>query len=189
MSVSEIKAAPAVKFSEIMVAYTRAATAGDGAFGKLMLFAMTVLDSEAVGKLTPENKSKALEEVLKNGEKEHKQASKDASMPGAYRSGKSVVCKAVHLGVSLTDEKGKPKGKTQLEKECKLAETPKPVLDKFRATMQASFSLLNQIDNTADLAAAKLLIAQLAEQCIKIEAAAASGASIGQPPAAEKKAA
>lgn len=188
MSVSEIKAAPAVKFSEVIVAYTRAATAGDGAFGKLMLFAMATLDSEAVGKLTPENKSKALEEVLKNGEKEHKQASKDASMPGAYRSGKSVVCKAVHLGVALLDDKGKPKGKTQLEKDNKAAEAPKPTLDKFRATMQASFSLLNQIDNTADLAAARLLIAQLAEQCIKIETAAASGASIGQPVAVKEAA-
>lgn len=53
-----------------------------------------------------------------------KQQNGKKSKPGAYRSAKSVLCKAVSLRVPLFDASGKPRGKTAVEKDCKTPKTP-----------------------------------------------------------------
>ncbi len=40
-------------------------------------------------------------------------------MPPKYRSAKSVLVKAMRLGVSTTDRNGAPLGKSEVEKRCK----------------------------------------------------------------------
>lgn len=49
-------------------------------------------------------------------------------MPGAYRSAKSVLTKALRMGVALLDASGKPRGKTAVEKDCKEPKTPEEQL-------------------------------------------------------------
>ena len=49
-------------------------------------------------------------------------------MPGDYRSAKSVIRKALRMGVALLDANGKPRGKSAVEKDCKEPATPEEKL-------------------------------------------------------------
>ena len=51
-----------------------------------------------------------------------KKNNKGAAIPGAFRSAKSVVLKALRLGVALVDGDGNALGKTAVEKACKEAQ-------------------------------------------------------------------
>lgn len=65
-------------------------------------------------------------------------------LPGAYSSAKSVLSNALEAGVSLTDEEGKVKGKTALEKETKtLKGESAPELPPF----EIAISYLNKLAN------------------------------------------
>lgn len=170
----------AITFNEVVTTFNRAATVGDNAFGKLIMYAVASLQAEAYTGMTAENAADALSGQLKAEEKQAKKDSKESALPAAYRSAKSVVVKAVRYNVSLTDEKGKPKGKTQLEKELKEFGEEKPTLEKLTHVMSTAYSLVNKLDNLPDVQAAKLLVAQLAEQIMRIEAAAHAGEAIGK---------
>lgn len=51
----------------------------------------------------------------------YKQDTGSSTMPGAYRSAKSVLKNAIKAGIPLLDEAGKPRGKTAIEKDIKAA--------------------------------------------------------------------
>jgi len=54
-------------------------------------------------------------------EEGYKQDTAQATMPGAYRSAKSVLKNAIKAGIPLLDEAGEPRGKTAIEKDIKAA--------------------------------------------------------------------
>ena len=56
---------------------------------------------------------------LKDVENEMKKTYSVTAMPAAWRSSKSVLCKALQLGVPIVDDTGKALGKTDVEKRCK----------------------------------------------------------------------
>lgn len=51
----------------------------------------------------------------------YKQDTGAATMPGAYRSAKSVLKSAIKGGIPLLDAEGMPRGKTSIEKDIKAA--------------------------------------------------------------------
>lgn len=65
----------------------------------------------------PDGHFKAYEQAFKA------QPGAPKSMPGHYRSNKSVLVQAVRLGLELLDEGGYPRGKTELEKAIKEAKS------------------------------------------------------------------
>jgi len=86
----------------------------------------------------------------------------------AYRTSKSVALKAVEVGVSLLDDKGKPKGKTQVEQEVKamLNEGVKTPLDKFRGTMTTANSLGDKLLTEMEYLSALQLVKELNEKLL-----------------------
>ena len=54
-------------------------------------------------------------------EEGYKQDTGSATMPGAYRSAKSVLKNAIKAGIPLLDGDGSPRGKTAIEKDIKAA--------------------------------------------------------------------
>jgi hypothetical protein len=54
-------------------------------------------------------------------QEEYKQETGAATMPGAYRSAKSVLKNAIKGGIPLLDAEGEPRGKTAIEKDIKAA--------------------------------------------------------------------
>lgn len=56
--------------------------------------------------------------------------------PGSYRSAKSVICKAVMLGVPLFDVDGNVRGKTEVEKDCKEDRTDEQKVDSLLDSIQ-----------------------------------------------------
>jgi hypothetical protein len=54
-------------------------------------------------------------------QEEYKQETGSATMPGAYRSAKSVLKNAIKGGIPLLDAEGEPRGKTAIEKDIKAA--------------------------------------------------------------------
>lgn len=66
-------------------------------------------------------------------------------LPGSYRSAKSVVNKALRLGVTLVKANGHPKGKTEVEKECKALVDPKTNEDKAMDLLSTVSKLLDKM--------------------------------------------
>ena len=87
---------------------------------------------------------------------------------GAYRSAKSVALKALEVGVCLLYEKGKPKGKTQVENEIKeLAnESVKTPLDKFRSTMNTATAIGDKLLTEMELLSALQLVKELNDKLV-----------------------
>ena len=54
-------------------------------------------------------------------QEEYKQETGSATMPGAYRSAKSVLKNAIKGGIPLLDGEGQPRGKTAIERDIKAA--------------------------------------------------------------------
>lgn len=74
-----------------------------------------------------------------------------------YRVAKGVIVQAVSLGVALVDEKGKPRGKTDIEDELKGLKDEKPAIDKFKATMATATALAAKLDAKDTVMAAAMV--------------------------------
>lgn len=86
--------------------------AGADAWGTMLRETITATahrDENAFGRLTA------------TWEEGYKQDTGSATMPGAYRSAKSVLKNAIKAGIPLLDEAGEPRGKTAIEKDIKAA--------------------------------------------------------------------
>lgn len=86
--------------------------AGADAWGTMLRETITASahrDENAFGRLTA------------TWEEGYKQDTGSATMPGAYRSAKSVLKNAIKAGIPLLDAEGEPRGKTAIEKDIKAA--------------------------------------------------------------------
>lgn len=98
---------------EILIGFT-AAAAVEGDCWKEEV-ALVANMSNHVGALS----GKDYNDWKKSYEQEFKKENNLKAMPGKYRSAKSVICKALDKGVELLDVDGYPRGKSEVEKECK----------------------------------------------------------------------
>lgn len=80
-------------------------------------------------------------------ENEFKSENNLKTMPGKYRSAKSVICKALDKGVELLDSDGYPRGKSDVERECKEPKTSRTPLDRCTG---AIYVLKNNIGQLTD---------------------------------------
>lgn len=85
-----------------------------------------------------------IKSMLKLFEGKYKRARGIRTMPGSYRSAKSVIINAIKEGASFVDESGNPKTKVQVEREIrqarkgtrKKADTPNNVVYKARKELE-----------------------------------------------------
>lgn len=144
---------------------------GEGSFGSLVEFAHEYTSAlTTVGEALRLALKGAIEGEEQAYEKAH--AGKSVKTLAAWRSAKSVVLAAVEAGIALVDEKGKPIGKTALEKAIKETRSPKSNVEKFAIAMNTASAVFAKVDTLADVMQCKALLAVLADQVVKAEAAA-----------------
>lgn len=142
-----------VSFDSIGDACQKLAKAEEGFFPKLVAY---------VASLPADADVKA---ELKTAEQAYEKAKGfKVGSYGAYRSAKSVICKALEHGVSILDDKGKPKGKTAIEKElAELASTEgadaKSAYDKCMVALATFRACYDRIETPEEV---KLLAVELA---------------------------
>lgn len=152
-------------FVDSLNAYIAGEKKASNAFGKLIEFADTATCS-----IEDAKRADVLKSAIKSGETAYKTGMKVESMPGAYRSAKSVITVAVSMGISLKNAEGKYKGKTELEKEIKEGKPGKPEFEKFKTSMNTATLIFGKLDTLDDVRNAKELVRQLADLVIKTEA-------------------
>lgn len=76
-------------------------------------------------------------------EKAYKKETGDKSMPGAYRSAKSVITKAITFDVELLNEDGTPRGKTEVEKDIKELQAVKTNVEKIDGLLETVSKLID----------------------------------------------
>ena len=120
-----------------------------------------------IGQLDMDDKKTVKDFFKSQYEQAYKDQSGATTMPSAYRSSKSVVCKAVRLGVELLDESGKARGKTEVEKECKELEGgDKSNVDKITTMLGTVSTLIDKArDEGEDLRTVQALLADLHSKC------------------------
>jgi hypothetical protein len=160
-----------ITFAKSVDAFVATEKKGANAFGSLVEFAVSVL--KEVASSDAKNVAIVLGNTIDTAEKEYRTENpKLENMPTSYRSAKSVIMSAVKNGVSLVDENGKSKGKSELETDTKEAkgDSGKTELQKFTSTMTTAASIFAKLDTLSDVQQAKELVKQLASMCIKVEA-------------------
>lgn len=122
------------------------------------LFAASTLTDQIKKASGPEgDKGEALRAAFKGYETEAETAHGEKAVKlneiGAYRSAKSVISAAARYGVPLM-EKGKVRGKTEVEKAVKdLREKPTP-LENFNRALTMAENVVKEIGDKADIAVA-----------------------------------
>lgn len=114
------------------------------------------------------NDKKSVKELWSEAyEKEFKTANNAKTMPSAYRSAKSVVCKAIRLDVELLNEDGTARGKTDVEKECNEKEAnDKSNVDKITTMLGTVSALIDKArDEGESLTTVQALLADLHAKC------------------------
>jgi hypothetical protein len=152
-------------FVDSVNAYVQGEKKQGSGYGKLIEFASTLTNS-----VEDTKQLDVLKSTLETAEGEYKKGMKAERMPAAYRSAKSVIVTAVSMSISLIDEEGKYKGKTQLEKEIKEGKPGKPEFEKFKSAMNTATLIFGKLDTLDDVRNAKELVRQLADLVIKTEA-------------------
>lgn len=96
-------------------------------------------------------------------EAEYKSEVDSKTMPGAYRSAKSVINKAAKYGVELLAEDGTARGKSEVEKECaELAKASKTNVDKLLSALNTVSSLIDNAKGEGeDLSTVRAILADL----------------------------
>lgn len=94
-------------------------------------------------------------------EKEFKADNNLKTMPGKYRSAKSVICKALDRGVELLDYEGYPRGKSEVEKDCKEPKTSCTPIDRCTGALYVLRNNIGKLD-PVDAAIVKAALRELA---------------------------
>lgn len=140
---------------------------GEGMFGFLVQFVVATM---ANATCKEEERADVLKEEFKDNENAYAKAHEKQpklSTVGSYRSAKSVLVQAVEKHVVLLDGKGKPRGKTDIEKELKELKEEKNPLEKFRTAMHTATNVADKLENDTDVGLAytecKALLDKLAD--------------------------
>ncbi len=108
--------------------------------------------------------------------KEEQQASTEmryeVTKNSTYRSNKCVIVNAVEAGVSLFDSKGKPRGKTEVEKELKEGKEKKPAMSRFQTVLKSADTIADELLDSDCILAAALVQALLDKVAVRIRKAA-----------------
>jgi hypothetical protein len=143
----------------------------NNAFGNLSDYAYAVI-KDKLAALDTEGVVNVLKSTIGADENEYKAAHpRLKEFPPTYRSAKSVIMSAVKAGVSLVDDKGQRKGKTELEQETKEAKGEKSAIDKFQSAIATATAIFAKMDNVGDVRKAKALLTVLADSVVKAEKA------------------
>lgn len=140
-------------FEAIAIAAKGIETKGTGLFGMLIGFAIEMLNMadvkaggvEALTMLVKDQERMAgMEKGIKLGSN------------STYKSAKSVILNAVEAELSLTNVKGKPKGKTELQDELAALKVPSTPAEKFRKALENALKLVEKLDKADVVTAASL---------------------------------
>ena len=159
-------------FSKAVDTFVVASNKGTNAFGTLADYCHASTKSNIEARMDPNEVGSILKNNLKAQEQEYKAAHpKCDEFPVAYRTAKSVLLKAVSMGIALVDAKGKLKGKSALEAEIKAGKDEKSELEKFQNAVETAGKIFAKIDTVADIRQAKAITALLVDAILKAERA------------------
>lgn len=89
-------------------------------------------------------------DVLKDNFKEQEklatvEAKVEMGKNSTYKVAKSVLVRACEYGVAIVDASGKPRGKTDIEKELEAHKTKKPAPDRFKIVMNSASTIADEL--------------------------------------------
>jgi len=117
--------------------------AGASLWSSLVMFAMTLQDGDPVQPDVNTDMKGAFKKAELVASIESKVAMAENS---TYRAAKSVITNAVAAGILLTDDKGKPRGKTEIEDELKALKEEKTELEKFKSSIATASKIAAKLD-------------------------------------------
>lgn len=138
---------------------------GAGMYGLLVFFLVDINPTHASGSSVKETCAKVFKACEKAFAQENPKAEKLGSI-GSYRSAKTVLLQAVEYGVQVLDANGKPRGKTEVEKELAAMKEPKTSMDKFKAAMTTADKMVDDLVGTSELALAYSLAKTLHDKLV-----------------------
>lgn len=143
---------------------------GTGMFGNLVMFVSEKAETHCV--VHKDDLAAMFKEREAIYQKEHKNAPSLGSV-GAYRSAKSVLLSAVEYSIPIKEINGKPRGKTDIEKDIKDAKAPKPDIEKFYTAMSTASNVADKLHTHTDIGLAFTATKALADKLAKAYEAAA----------------
>lgn len=122
--------------------------------------------SQAIASVVKAGSLENVEAYFKGFETAYKGKAGVKSMPGWYRSNKSVLSTALTNGVEILDPQGVPRGKTEIEKDIKATKTGSTPILRIGAAFKVIASNLDHddFDDKLDLPAVKSLMADLTKR-------------------------
>lgn len=130
----------------------------------LVLFAGDVLKNDAGADVS---------EAFKEQEREAGAEMRvDIAKNSTFRSNKCVVLNAIEYKVALVDVKGKPRGKTEVEKDIAAAKGKKPAMSRFQTVLKSADSIADELTDRDVVLAAGLVQALLDKLTVSIKKAA-----------------
>lgn len=117
--------------------------------------------------MDPDDKATAKARWADAFEAPYKDKTGASKMPGAYRSSKSTIMKAIRLDVELLNSDGTARGKSEIEKECKdKSAEGKTNLDKLLAALNTVSSLVDKArDDGENLTSVRGILADIHDKC------------------------
>jgi hypothetical protein len=91
-----------------------------------------------------------------------------------YRVQKNLICNCVKAGIALMDEKGQPRGKSELEAELDETKVPKTELEKFKLAVNTLTNIGKKLDASERLIATALVSDVLKDMTASMELKAAA---------------
>ena len=117
--------------------------------------------------LDPDDKAGVKERWKASFEADYKERTGATKMPGAYRSSKSLIMKAIRFDVELLDNDGNARGKTEVTKECEeKAKADKTNVDKLLSALNTVSSLIDKAHDAGEnLDTIRSILADLHGKC------------------------
>jgi hypothetical protein len=114
------------------------------------------------------NDGEALVDVLKNGEKEFKERTKETRLPTTYRTAKCIILSANDKGVAFMSADGKPIGKSAVEKAIREKSDPAKPIDKAEAALKMLDKALHMCSTGAERNAVEVRIRVAIDSMLKV---------------------
>lgn len=117
--------------------------------------------------LDPDDKAGVKERWAGVFETAYKDKTGATKMPGAYRSSKSLVMRAIRLDVELLDSEGNARGKSEVNTECNEREKEgKTNVDKLLSTLNTASTLIDKAHDAGEnLDTIRAILADLHGKC------------------------
>lgn len=133
-----------LEFKEVVTADKAANTKANGLWGKMVSYCQQL--PEQFREVT-DGKAKAMSDYLNNRVKEAREQDHKWDPSNAFRSNKSLILRAIRLGVNMVDSRDQPRGKTEVQDTCnELEKKDLSPFDQFMAAVNMVSKKLDKLE-------------------------------------------